>query len=198
VRTGLVILGSVVAVIGAGLIVTLFFLSGGPTTTSQLSFENPALAPHSVWPEVISRSSSSQVSVSVSWTASAPANVSLTPAASCVGSLGACPIGPPVFNWTMVLSGKGTDASANASVYILEVTNPGSTAIRFSAVVSVSYQPGAPLPTWSWGVIAAGGVTLLAIGGIAVFLGLFLPGGVYDPPDELAGSPPIGPKRPPP
>ena len=89
-----------------------------------------------------------------------------------------------MFNWTLSLSGKGTDSSATSSAYILEVTNPGNGPIKFSAVVSVSYQPGGPLPTWAWGLIGLGGVVLLAIGGISVFLGFFLPGGVYRDSDE--------------
>jgi len=197
VRTWLVILGSVIAIIGAGLIVTLFFLSGGPNTTSQLTFENPGLAPHTPWPEVISLSTSSHVTLGLSWSSSGPANVSLTPAAPCSGSIGACPIGPAVFNWTLSLSGKGSTSSGNATEYILLVTNPGSGPIRFSAVVTVNYQAASPLPAWGWGLIAVGGLTLLAIGGIAVFLGLFLPGGVYGPPGEPP-EPLDGPEAPPP
>lgn len=201
VRTGLVILGSVIAILGGGLIITLFYFSGGPTTTSQLSFENPGVAPHAVLPEVFARSTSTQASIGLSWSTSAPANVSLTPVGPCsTNALGLCPIGPPLFNWTLSLSGKGTASSTNASAYLLQLTNPGNSSIRFSAVVSVSYHPGAPLPAWGWGLIALGGVTLLGIGGIAVFLGLFLPGGVYrDPPAmELRPPPGIPPEEPPP
>jgi len=196
VRTGLVILGSVIAIIGAGLIVTLFFLSGGPTTTSHFSFDDPGLSPHTDLPEVFALSSSSHVTVGLSWSSSGPANVSLTPAAPCTGSIGACPVGPPVFNWTLNLSGKGS-VTANATEYILLVTNPGPGPIKFSAVVTVDYQAGAPLPAWGWGLIAIGGLTLLVIGGIAVFLGLFLPGGVYGPPGEPP-DPLDGPEPPPP
>ena len=186
-RSGLVILGGVIAVLGGGLIVTLFALSGGPATASQFSFENPNLAPHAVFTDALSRTSSSVAAISLSWSASGPANVSLTPVRECLAPLGFCPTGAPIFNWTGLESGKGTDGSANATTYLLEVENAGSQPLRFTAVVSVSIQPGGSIPTWAWGLIALGGVVLLAIGGIAVFLGLFLPGGVYEDANDEEG-----------
>jgi len=179
-----VVLGTVIAVIGGGLIVTLFAFVGGPTNTSQLTFENPALTPHTVLTEVIVPSTTATASVGLSWTTSAPANVTLTPATPCATAPGACPTGPPVFNWTLSVTGKGTDSSASASAYILEVANPQNGPIKFSAVVSVGYHPGGALPAWAWGLIGLGGVALLAIGGISVFLGFFLPGGVYSGSEE--------------
>lgn len=192
VRSGLVLLGAIIAVLGGGLIVTLFVLSGGPTTASQLRFENPNLAPHQVWSEGISRTSSAEATIGLSWAASGPANVTLTPARECLQPVGLCPSGSPIFNWTGVLSGKATDSSSNATSFLLDVTDAGDAAVRFSAVVSVSYQPGGSTPDWAWGLIALGGVVLLAIGGIAVFLGLFLPGGVYERAndDEMLRRPP--------
>ena len=193
-RPWLVILGSIIAVIGAGLIVSLFFLSSGPVTTTQYNIDNPSVAPHSNWVQVISRSISTQSSVSISWATTGLANVSLTPAAPCSSPLGVCPTGPPVLNWTLVESGKGSGASSSVSQYLLKVMNPGDSPFRFSSVVSVNYNPGSPLPVWSLGLILLAGIILLAIGGIAVFLGLFLPGGVYEEPEE----PSLGPFEPPP
>ena len=186
VRTGLVVVGAAIAIIGGGLFLTLFLVSGGPTSTTRLSFDNPDIPGHTVWPEVISRSTTSPTSIGLTWSTNAPANVSLTPAGPCENSLGVCPIGPPLFNWTLATSGKETSNSANASAYILDVTNPGAGTLQFSAAVSVGTSTTSPFPAWAWGLIALAGVVLLAIGGIALFLGLFLPGGVYRNPDAEA------------
>jgi hypothetical protein len=194
VRPWLVVLGSIIAVIGVGLVISLFLLLGGTVTTGQFRIDNPAIGPHSNWVEVVSRPISTQSSVSISWTTTAPANVTLTPAAPCSSVLGVCPTGPPVLNWTLVQSGKGTGASGNVSQYLLEVRNPGASTIAFTGVVSVNYNPNPPLPVWSLGLILVAGIILLAIGGIAVFLGLFLPTGVYDEPED----PSLGPFEPPP
>jgi hypothetical protein len=183
VRTGLVVLGIVIAVLGAGLILTLFFLSGGPVNSSQISLEDPGLAAHSNQSWVVSGPTPGSGSVTLSWTTSAAANVSLWPVTTCLGPFGPCQTGPAALSWSLATTGKGTVSPSNASAYILLVTNPGNSPLRFSGAVSVSYGPGTPLTAWSWGVIAIGGITLLAIGGIALFLGLFLPGGVYQDPD---------------
>jgi hypothetical protein len=183
VRTGLVVIGAAIAVLGAGLIVTLFFLSGGPVNSSNISFEAPSLAGHSNQTWVISGPSPGTGSVTLSWSTGTVANVSLTPAAACVGPMGSCPTGPPDLGWVLATSGKETVSPSDASLYILLVTNPGNNALRFSAVVSVTSSSPSPLTVWSWGLIATGGVALLAIGGISLFLGLFLPSGVYRDPD---------------
>jgi hypothetical protein len=183
VRTGLVVLGTIIAVLGAGLILTLVFLSSGSVNTSQVSSQDPSLAPHSNESWMISGPTPGAGSVGLSWTTSSPANVSLWPVTSCLGPFGPCRTGPAVLSWSLAVSGQGTVSPSNASLYILLVSNPGNIALRFSAVFSISFAPTAPFPAWGWGLIATGGVALLAIGGIALFLGLFLPGGVYRDPD---------------
>lgn len=182
VRTGLVVIGVVIAVIGAGLIVTLFFLSGGPGTTTQIRPEDPNIAASSNQTWTFLGPAPGAGSVSVSWTSSALANVVLLPATTCAGPSGFCVSGTAALSWTMALTGAGKVSPANASVYILEVANPGSSPLRFVGVVSVAYSTGTQIPAWSWALIAAGGIALLAIGGIALFLGLYLAAGVYKGP----------------
>jgi hypothetical protein len=198
VRTGLVVLGTLIAVIGAGLIIVLFVLSGGSTTSSRTSFADPALSGHSNQTWTIAGPPWSGGSISIVWTTSADANVTLIPATSCVGPSGFCPVGPAVLNWTMATSGKGTVASTNASLYVLRVMNSGGNPLTFSAQVSVTYSPGVPFGMWIMVTIIAGGVTLLVIGGVALFLGLFLPGGVYrdaDAETEVERHPSLPPEE---
>jgi hypothetical protein len=187
-----VVLGSVVAILGGGLIVTLFFLSGSPALTSQVSIQNLELLPATNSSSVIYPSGTVPSSITVSWTSTAPANVTLTPAVPCLSTAGWCPSGPPILNFSLATSGKATTSHTNTSAYILEVVNGGSAVLKFSAGVSLSYQPASLVPLWGWWLIAGGGVVLLGIGGIAIFLGLFLPGGVYSQgPRSSAGRAPL-------
>jgi len=179
VRPGLVVVGAVIAALGCGLIATLFLLASAPAVTNQLSVRNLVVGSQSSYSQEITPVSSSSGSIGVTWSTTAPANVTLTPEAPCATSQGMCPTGPPALEWTQVTSGKGTDPSVNSSIYLLEVVNPGVVELKFSATLTLAYHPPSPLPTWGWGVIAGGALVLIAIGGVAVFLGLFLPPGVY-------------------
>lgn len=89
------------------------------------------------------------------------------------------------------MSGKDAGSSGNATAFILEIQNPGTGTLDFAGTVSVAYNPGSPFPAWAWGIIALGGVVLLGMGGIILFLGLFLPGGVYQRPP--GSTPPLRP-----
>jgi hypothetical protein len=198
VRTGLVVLGTLIAVIGAGLIIALFVLSGGSSSSSQTSFADPSLSGTANQTWTLAGPPWSGGSLSLSWTTSSDANVLVIPAANCVSPSGSCPVGPAVLSWTMATSGKGTVSPTNASLYILRVENPGANPLSFSASVSVKYTPGVPINVWIMGMIIAGGVSLLVIGGIALFLGLFLPGGVYrdaDPETAVEPHPSLPPEE---
>lgn len=181
-RTWLVVLGIVIAVLGASLVLSLFVLSGGGSTTTRVSPSVPSLASQSSQSWDILGTQSGPATVTLSWTATAPADVSLVPATPCNSTSGYCPVGNYSLNWTAAERGKGTLTSVRAPGYLLMVHNPGGTTVSFSAAVSVTYGPASNVPTWTWGVIASGGIVLLVIGGIALFLGLFLAPGVYRPP----------------
>lgn len=177
-------IGILLAVLGAGLVLTLFFLSTGPSTTTQIRPEDPSLSPGAPQSWVVPGPTGGSGTITLSWTASAAADVNLWPATTCASPGGFCPTGVPALNWSNSLSGKGTLASATGATYILIVSDPGGAPLRFQGVVSVTYTPGTPVAAWSWGLIAAGGIALLTIGGIAIFLGLYLPPGVYRDPDS--------------
>jgi len=183
VRTWLVVLGLVIAVLGAALILTLFALSQSSATTTQFTPQETGLGAHLNQTWVVPAPAPGAGSIGLSWTATPAANVSLWPATPCSNPLGFCPTGTAALSWSSAASGKGTVSSAVSSTYVLVLVNPGSGPLKFSGVVTVIYGSGPVLPVWSWGLIALGGLALMAIGGIALFLGLFLPGGVYRDPD---------------
>lgn len=175
--------GVVLVVLGAGLVLTLFILSGGQSTTLQLRPQDPSLSPGLSQDWIVPGPIGGSGSVSISWTSTGPAGVALWPTTTCTAPGGFCATGVPLLNWSAAELGQGTVSSASGSAYILIVTNSGNNDLRFSGLISVTYSPGSPVPAWSWGLIAAGGIVLLTIGGVALFLGLYLPTGVYRDPD---------------
>ena len=182
-RTWLVVIGVVVAGLGAGLILTLFALSPGPATVTQFAVIAPDIPAHENQSWFVPGPASGGGSITVVWNSSADTNVSLFLATTCVSPIGFCATGHPALTWLMSTTGKGTTSSSTAPAYILVASNPAADPIRFSGSVSVTYGRAPVLPTWSWGVIALGALVLMVIGGIALFLGLFLAGDVYKDPD---------------
>lgn len=182
-RTGLVILGGGFTVLGAGLVVALFFLSGGTTSTTVITPSVAGLTPNANATLPLLGPSSGSSTVTLTWTATAPADVSLWVAMTCPTSAGLCPVGTAPLSWTQALTGKGSVSSANAPGYLLVITNPGTSSLGFTGTISLSYSSGSSVSPWIWGLIATGGIALLVVGGIALFLGFFLPSGVYQDPD---------------
>jgi len=184
VRTGLVAIGVIIVVLGGGRILTLYMLSSGPSSTTQIRPEDPSLSPGFPQSWVVPGAVGGSGSIAITWTATSSADVNLWPATTCASPGGFCPTGVAALNWTKATSGSGTIATSSGSTYILIVDNPGTASLRFAGVVSVSYSPGTAVSTLSWALIAAGGIALLSIGGIALFLGLYLPGGTYQYAEE--------------
>jgi hypothetical protein len=174
-----VAIGIVIALLGAGSVLTLFFLSSGPSTTTVYRPLDPNLRPGPPQSWVVPGATGGSGKISLTWTSSSIADVNLWPATTCSAPGGFCATGVPSLNWSKSISGSGTVSTSSGSTYILIVDDPGNTSLRFSAVVSVSYTPGTPVTPVIWALIAAGGIALLSIGGIAIFLGLYLPTGVY-------------------
>jgi len=206
VRGGLLVAGVAIAVIGAGLMVSLFFLPGVPTDTRTNSVsiaELPADTPRS-WsvPEQVTLAGH----LTLTWTASAPVTVDLSRSSTCPIGSGLCPAGPAIVAWPTNVTGSWSMAGPVGATYLLSVTNSGNATISFSGTFVETYSvptPSQAVPAWA--LITLGGLVLLGIGGIATFLGLFLPSGVYrspvgprpefdeetdEPLDELGPDPP--------
>ena len=131
-RTGLVVVGVVLVVLGAGLVLTLFILSGGQSITTQLRPQDPSIAPGHPQDWIVPGPIGGSGSISVSWTSSFPAGVALWPTTTCTAPGGFRPNGVPLLNWTAADFGQGTVSSVSGSAYILIVTNSGNTDLRFS------------------------------------------------------------------
>jgi hypothetical protein len=188
VRGGLLVAGVAIAVVGAGLMVSLFFLPGTPTDTRSASDSIADLGANSSRSWTIPEEVAVSGTLQLSWTTSGPANVYLSKTSTCPVGTGLCPVAPPIATWYGNLSGTWSLTGPVTAAYLLTVTNPGHTPISFSGTLTETYVvPTAAQAVPAWALILLGGLVLLGIGAIAVFLGLFLPPGVYRPPSPGMG-----------
>ncbi len=181
-RTGLFAAGIVIAVVGAGLLVSLFYLPPVPTNVRTASVAITDLGPGTTRSWVISEAVAASGQLSLSWTASTTVAVSLWNTASCPVGGGICS-GTAITGWAANVSGVWAYSGNIRSSYLLSVTNSASTSQSFTGVLTETYQvptPSQAIPAWA--LISVGGLVLVGIGAIAVFLGLFLGSGVYRPP----------------
>lgn len=131
--------------------------------------------------------------VRFSWNSTHAAEVYWFAAGPCAQVAGWCLEGGPLANWTGNTTGHWTGSGAPASAYCVLVEDPTSAPVNFSGELVESYS-NAPhhLPMIPLVLIVGGGALLVGIGGLAIYLGLFLPSGIYQTPapdDEGEDSP---------
>ena len=183
VRPGLFIAGVSIAVIGAGLMVSLFFLPAPPTDMRTNSVIITDLGPNATKAPEIAEVSAYSGTRALGWNSSGPVSVALWKAVPCASASVACFPSKPVVNWTGMIKGSWTFQGTIGSTYFLSISNFGRTPISFSGTLTETYVvPTVSQEVPAWALILLGGLVLLAIGGVAAFLGLFLEHGVYRPP----------------
>ncbi len=194
-RPGLVAVGAAFLLVGVAVTVGLLNPGNDPTVERTGSAAVPML-PAGEWrPLCFAATASQAATLSLSWASTAPANVSLY----AVGT--PCPTatttGPPLWSWSRALGGSDTATVAASSEYEIIVTAPGggSAPLNFSASFDEHYRTGAlTLPLVPFVVTMVGASMLTGMGAVALYLGLFLPSGVYGPldaepyPEGAAGS----------
>ena len=183
------------AIVGAGVVVavTLPFAASAPTMTAHTwdsqvgpdtwrTYDVPADAAHSA-------------AVRFTWNASRAAEVYWYAAGPCASGTGWCLEGV-LANWSGTTSGNWTAIGVAATGYCILVDDSGSASMNFTGqfVESVS-NPGHRLPMVPLAFGLGGGAILIGMGGVATYLGLFLPASVYrsesttpgddDDPDDL-------------
>ena len=128
----------------------------------------------------------------IAWRSSGTVTVTLGPAAGCHGAASTCSGTPSIVTWRGNLSGAWSTSAPPGTEWLLRFTNGGGTSAAIQVAATTSVGAPAPDPTWALAVQLVASTTLAAVGAIALFLGLFLRGGVYrrpePPPDP--GDPP--------
>jgi hypothetical protein len=181
-RPGLIVVGGLLCVLGAG-VVSAFYLFPGPSyqqverTGAPVGIAPSATANFSIvgLPGAVTR-------FDFQWGATPFASVAVYPAAACTG--GGCGVAPLV-SWNASSGAHWTHAGSLAFPLVVLVHAPsnGSALFSYSAVTTVPAPP--PMTGLTAILVDLAGGALLAIGGIAVFLGIFLRGNPYGPPPPL-------------
>jgi len=188
VRVGLVVIGLAFVIVGGGLVASFFLFSSSspPGAVTRTVTASQILPDQSqVWP--LQTVGSGQGSVALAWTANGRSNVTFVAASACQAPGGWCADGPLLAHWPYNLSGSWHGSGSLPPAYLLTVTDRSSGEIAFNATLTESY-PGTTFGLGSIDLILVtiAIILLLATGAIGVFLGLFLPGGVYrNPPGPV-------------
>ncbi|HEV2449708.1 MAG TPA: hypothetical protein VGU43_04770 [Thermoplasmata archaeon] len=200
-RTGLVLVGAALALLGAATVVAaVTFDTPSPVThesTSQSTLTVPGLGSTTTAPIY-----GLNGSFSLSWTASTRLNVELT-ATVChpPRDPGSC-VNQAVANWTAQSQGAWQSSGAPAYPYKLMFSTPGpSPAAVAMTVRSTSTTPTPPSDLFVQLLAGITGAVLASIGVLALFFGLFLRRNVYgarpppvsrhaDDAAEIAADPP--------
>lgn len=184
-RIGLVAIGSAFAVVGAAVFVAVLYPADTPTTGRSDAAEVAGLTGGGNWRSFILQASpENPATLSLNWFASAPVNVSWYLLYACNPSPSICAVIPALHNWTGNLSGHWSMTGTANAEYELWVACDGSknASVNFSATFQEQFRAGPLSLPWVPFVVTLVGASLLAgIGAVALYLGLFLPSGVYAP-----------------
>lgn len=197
-RLGLVAVGTAFALIGAAVIVAVVLPSDQPTLTRSTSDAVDHLA-NGDWRTLnISASSSSQATMTLAWMATGDVNVSWYRTEPCSTPPHQCVLVPPLMSWSSAKAGHWSSSGTAGSTYLLYVEATPSAGVNFSAEFDEHYRTSelalTPIP---FAVTLLGGSLLTGMGGVALYLGLFLPSGVYGPLGEQSPAPDDPPEGPP-
>ena len=151
----------------------------GPPVTRSGAITVPVVPGFSSYAVQLSGVPQSSAHVELIWASSENLQVEVFASGTCPHGGNLCPNGPPLVSWW---SNSGTWSVTGPAAFplILNLTNPNATSASFSGTFLESYSAGGWTNlTWLQLLPLTGGVVLLVIGGLAVFLGLFLRSGVY-------------------
>jgi len=177
-----------VAVIGVGVLFAALSFSSGPAVTQFDPVEVSTLAPYAYYTQELEGTNQSSASVELSWASSQKLTVAVYTAVSCPHIMGVCPSGAALVRWYDD-SGHWSWSGPLAFPLFLNLSNPNASSAAFAGSLIETYTTSALAnPSWNLFVPLMGAAVLIVIGGVAVFLGLFLPKGVYSG-DRMPGSP---------
>ncbi len=198
-RPGLVAVGVAFALVGGGVLFSVLWVGNAPQVERTGSVLIDGL-PTGDWRYFnIPATAKASADLSLAWSASAPIAVSWFGTYSCRSAQGWCTDLVPTDSWFGAASGRWAATTAAVGYYVLYVQNTGNASINFSAAFAEDYQPNSltllPIPL---AVVIAGGSLLIGTGAVVLYLGLFLPTGIYSGlgglPEELLGAEGFGPE----
>lgn len=204
VRPGLVTAGVLLAVLAAGMLLVVNLAPSSSQNRDWFTLPAQPIPTNSTSVALIQGTDSGRGTFTLHWSATAPARVALYSAVGCATASLACISAPPLASWGGNASGDWAASGDLRFPLLLAWSSPTGAPGEFSAS-AVEASPGpSPLPSLGVVLIDGGAAVLAVLGGVAIFLGLFLRGGVYrgpaplvsrsaDDAEEVAGLPRLPP-----
>jgi hypothetical protein len=192
VRIGLIAVGTAFAIVGAGVIAAMALTGPGPSASRTGEATVQQLEPASNATMLLPAVATADGVAQIIWNASAPAEVWWYAEAPCNPPPGWCFEGGALKNWSGIQNGQWSWQGNVASLYCLYIVDKADKPVNISASFAESYPTGMhPLPIVPYVWTMASGGLLVGLGGIAAYLGVFLPAGVYSQPssEEADGAP---------
>jgi hypothetical protein len=185
VRPWLVVVGVVFLTLAGGTLAILFLGGDGNPTTVVTPYAPFSLGPNVSQSLTLDGSNGSSEQFSLVWHSSAPIIVSLLEPQACSGN---CSQGRVLFSWPSNLSGAWSGTGPFHYPLQCLVRNTAT----HSSTVSLTGRAVASTPT-HFGlevevILGSGAAGLFLVGGLAIFLGLFLRGDPYGPRPPLVSQ----------
>lgn len=187
VRLGLVALGVAFAVLGAAVLVAVIDPVDDPMLTRSSNVAIDALPAGSWRTVIVNASSASPATISIGWNSTGEVIVAWYATAPCSTPPSyRCKTSPALASWGPTQrSGYWSATGDSGPAYMLSVETSPSASVNFTAEFTERYRSSdLSLPLVAFAVTVAGGSILAGVGGVLLYLGLFLPSGVYAPYDE--------------
>ena len=190
-RPGLVAVGVSLLVLGSATVAAVYLIPAATPTSQDTTVIQPVyVGPHAAGERAVMGANTTAGTMRMSWNSTVPLSVALYEGVTCPPS-GACSGGVPVANWSTVSSGMTTLTGRLVFPFELIWTNHGGSAGGFHADAVETYHTTTALPALTAVLVDGTAGALIGIGGIALFLGLFLRAGVFvrPPPPPSNGGP---------
>lgn len=180
-RRGLIVVGVAVALVGVGVLIIAFGVSPGASTSDVFSVNAPTIDANQSFSHVIVGVLQKTATVVYGWSSSHSVKVNLYVALACADNLSRyCPAGPALKSWWDT-SGVYSYTAAVVGPWLVQVNSTNGTATSFNSTLVETYvNPPAFGLSLDVYVLLAASIVLVGIGALALFLGLFLRGGIYD------------------
>jgi len=187
-----VAIGAAFALVGAATLVGILYPGDNPPL-QRTSSDKVVQLPGGQWRSMsFAGVASGSTTLMFNWTASAPVNLSWFQAYACTPAPGTCVTLPPLATWTDNASGHWTASGNAVALYEFSVEAVGGPGVlvNFSATFTEQYHAGQlALPVLPFAFTMVCASLLTGVGAVVLYLGLFLPSGVYGPlDDELPGE----------
>jgi hypothetical protein len=186
------------AIVGAGVVIAVTMPFTAPATSQTAHSWDSTVGAGRITPYYVPAAPSTSAAIRFNWSSSNSTEVNWYAAGPCSPAPSWCIEGGPIASWPGNTSGSWSGTGPAGSGYCILVNDHGSVSVNFSGEFIESVRSSThPLPMVPFAIVLSGGSILIGIGGLSIYLGLFLPAGTYRPrgstptddPEAYADSP---------